>query len=182
VRRPRWGLLGRSRRPRDNGKPVLAVDIDGVVALFGFEESPSEVGVDFQVVEGRLQCLSTTAADLLRGLAAQYEVVWITGWEAGAERISQLLGLPEWPYLTFDGAARFGSADWKLPPLERYARGRPLAWIDDSLDERCYAWARQRPEPTLLVGAEPDVGLEEAQAETLSDWAHSVGSAQAAPR
>ena len=63
-----------------------------------------------------------------------------------------MLGLPdELPVLSFDGRARFGTAHWKLEALDEYAGGRPLAWIDDSLDESCYAWAAQREAPTLLV-------------------------------
>ena len=53
--------------------------------------------------------------------------------------------------LTFDGRARFGTAHWKLEALDEYAGDRPLAWIDDSLDESCHAWAAARPAPTLLV-------------------------------
>ena len=39
----------------------------------------------------------------------------------------------------FDGRARFGTAHWKLDALGEYAGNRPLAWIDDSLDESCHA-------------------------------------------
>jgi hypothetical protein len=173
VRRFRLQFPGRGRRPADNGKPILAVDIDGVISLFGFDEPPSRFGIEFHLVDGSMQCLSTQAGRLLRQLADQYELVWVTGWERGAQRMSRLLRLPKWPYLTFDGAARFGSADWKLAPLERYARGRALAWIDDSFDERCYEWARDRDEPTLLVATEPEIGLTEKEAEALSDWANS---------
>ena len=176
MKRFRLPLPGRSPRPADNGRPILAVDIDGVVSLFGFDEPPEISGVEFQLVNGTMQCLSTTAARLLRQLADQYEVVWVTGWEQGAQRMSELLNLPTWPYLTFAGAARFGSADWKLAPLEKYARGRALAWIDDSFDEVCYEWAQRREEPTLLIATEPEVGLGEVHAEALSGWARSFAA------
>ena len=71
------------------------------------------------------------------------------------------------PHLTFDGAARFGSAHWKLGPLDEYGKGRAMAWVDDNFDESCYEWARGRPEPTLLVPTEAHLGLEEAQTEAL---------------
>ena len=74
-----------------------------------------------------------------------------------------MLGLPELPVLSFDGAARFGSAHWKLGPLDEYGKGRRVAWIDDNFDESCYEWARRRDQPTLLVPTEPQLGLEEAQ-------------------
>ena len=72
-----------------------------------------------------------------------------------------ILGVPELPYLTFDGRAQFGTAHWKLEALEEYAGNRPLAWIDDSLDESCYEWAEHRKAPTLLVPTESAIGLEE---------------------
>lgn len=176
MRRLRLPLSKRAPRPADNGRPVLAVDIDGVVSLFGFDEPPRAVEVEFHLVEGKMQCLSITAARLLQALADRYEVVWVTGWERGAQEMAQLLQLPEWPYLTFNGAARFGSADWKLAPLERYARGRALAWLDDSFEEACYEWARQREEPTLLVDVEPESGLLDVHAEALGGWARSFAT------
>jgi hypothetical protein len=176
----RLRIPGWPRRPADNGRPILAVDIDGVVSLFGFDEPPTSSGVEFHLVDGRMQCLSITAARLLCQLADQFEVVWVTGWEGGAQGMSRLLRLPRWPYLTFAGAARFGSADWKLAPLEKYARGRALAWIDDSFDEVCYEWAQRREEPTLLIATEPEVGLLEVHAEALSGWARSLAAEEPA--
>ncbi|HET7590272.1 MAG TPA: hypothetical protein VFK14_08865 [Solirubrobacterales bacterium] len=178
MKRLRLPRARRAPRPADNDRPILAVDLDGVVSLFGFEEPPRAVEVEFQLVDGKMHCLSRTAAQLLRALADRYEVVWVTGWERGAHQMAQLLALPEWPYLTFDGAARFGSADWKLAPLEHYARGRALAWLDDSFDETCYEWARQRREPTLLVGTEPETGLLDVHAEALGGWARSLAAAE----
>ena len=169
--------FGRSRRGSGSGRgdtPVLAVDIDGVISLFGFEGTPQVEGAELELIEGALHCISMPAGNQLRRLAEHFEIVWATGWEAGGERVSQLLGLPQWPSLSFKGSARFGSADWKLEPLGRYAHGRPLAWIDDSLDEACYAWARARTEPTLLVETEPQTGMQEVQVEALLGWARSL--------
>ena len=85
-----------------------------------------------------------------------------------------LLGLPELPHVAFDGTARFGSAHWKLGPLEAYCGGRPLAWIDDNFDESCYRWARARSEPTLLVPTDPADGLQEAETEALIAWGRGL--------
>ena len=53
--------------------------------------------------------------------------------------------------LTFDGRARFGTAHWKLEALDEYAGDRPLAWIDDSLDESCHDVGRgpRRTDPAV---------------------------------
>lgn len=158
----------------NSARPILAVDIDGVLSLFGFDTPPESSDFEFRLVAGTMHCFSSAAGRLVQDLAHDFDIVWASGWEQEVEELSELLGLPEWPYLTFKGAARFGSADWKLAPLQRYARGRSLAWVDDSLDEACYEWARNRPEPTLLVEVESHVGLQQVHVEALTAWAKSL--------
>jgi hypothetical protein len=156
-------------------RPILAVDVDGVISLFGFEEPPDGAMARFQLIDGMMHCISLAAGDRLRRLAEHYDLVWATGWEDKAnDYLPNILGMPELPYLSFDGAARFGSAHWKLGPLDEYGRGRPLAWIDDNFDDSCYEWARQRSEQTLLVPTETHLGLEEAHTEALAAWAKGL--------
>jgi hypothetical protein len=156
-------------------QPVLAVDVDGVISLFGFDEPPDRSEARFELVDGMVHCISLAAGERLRRLDEHFELVWATGWEEKANfYLPSVLGLPEFPFLSFDGAARFGSAHWKLGPLDEYAKGRPAAWIDDSFDESCYDWARGRDEPTLLVPTESHLGLEEAQVEALTVWASGL--------
>lgn len=153
-------------------RPVLAVDVDGVVSLFGFDEPPDSSTARFVRVGGVEHCISLPAGERLRRLSELYDLVWASGWEEQANaHLPEILGLPELPYLGFDGAARFGSAHWKVAPLDEYARGRPLAWVDDSLEETCYEWARQRDVPTLLMPTESHLGLEEIHVDALIAWA-----------
>jgi hypothetical protein len=154
-------------------RPLLAVDVDGVISLFDFDEPPAKTEAHFELIDGIVHCLSLAAGERLRRLMDVYEPVWASGWEGRAnDYLPGILGIPEFPYLSFDGAARFGSANWKLDPLEAYAHGRPLAWVDDSFDDACYEWARKRSAPTLLVPTESHLGLEEVQVEALTAWAH----------
>ncbi len=156
-------------------KPILAIDIDGVISLFGFDEVPDRSRARFELVDGVMHCISLRAGERLRRLAEHYELIWASGWEDKANYyLPTTLGLPELPHLSFDGAARFGSAHWKLSPLDAYCRGRALAWLDDNLDESCYEWARARAEPTLLVPTEPQIGLEETETEALIAWARGL--------
>jgi len=156
-------------------RPILAVDVDGVISLFGFEEPPERSLARFQLVDGMVHCISLVAGDRLVRLGEHFELVWATGWEEKANfYLPDLLGIPELPVISFDGAARFGSAHWKLGPLDEFARGRALAWIDDNFNEGCYEWAEEREEPTLLVPTEPHLGIEEAHVEALRSWALSL--------
>jgi hypothetical protein len=158
-----------------SSKPILAVDVDGVISLFGFDEPPDRAIARFELVDGMVHCISTAAGERLQRLSELYDLVWATGWEDRAnDSLAPLLGLPELPFLSFDGAARFGSAHWKLGPLDEYGGDRALAWIDDSFDESCVDWANGRDAPTLLVPTESPYGLEEAQTETLITWAQDL--------
>ena len=123
-----------------------------------------------------VHCISLPAGDRLQRLSEHYEhgLGDAGGRTKPTTTCRNILGLPVLPHLTFNGTARFGSAHWKLGPLDEYCQGRPMAWIDDNLDESCYEWARARPEPTLLVPTEPHLGLEEAQTEALVAWARGL--------
>jgi hypothetical protein len=156
-------------------RPILAIDVDGVISLFGFEQPPPTEEAKFELVDGMVHCISLLAGKRLLRLAEYYEMVWATGWEDRAnDYLPNILGLPNLPFLTFNGAARFGSAHWKLGPLDEYCAGRAMAWIDDNFDESCYEWARSRSEPTLLIPTEAHLGLEEAHTEALAAWARGL--------
>lgn len=170
--------FGRSRRrgstSDEGGKPVLAVDVDGVVLLHGFDEPPGWPAATLEMIDGMIHPLAVGAGDRLRELSRHFDLVWASGWERRTNLLAPLLGMPEHPYLSFKGAARFGSADWKLAPLTEYASGRALAWIDDSFDDSCYEWARSREEPTLLVPTESERGLQDDHVAALLGWARSL--------
>jgi len=154
-------------------RPILFLDVDGVISLFGFPSRTQPPG-QFHWVDGIAHCISDGAGPRLCRLAEAFEMVWATGWEEKAnEYLPILLNLPddELPVLTFDGRAVFGTAHWKLEAIEEYAGQRALAWVDDSLDSSCYEWAQRRSAPTLLVPTEPDHGLEEAHVAALEGWA-----------
>jgi len=166
------------RRKEKSDAPILAVDIDGVISLFGFDQpvepgkgDPSNAPGEFHLIDGMLHCIALDTGPRLNRLAESYELVWASGWEERAnDHLPGILGIPELPHLTFDGRARFGTAHWKLNALDEYAVSRPLAWIDDSLDSGCFEWAEQRSAPTLVVPTESDVGLLEAHVEALERW------------
>jgi len=149
--------------------------VDGVISLFGFEATARPPG-SFHSIDGILHCLSAQAGPRLRRLADRFELVWASGWEEKAnEYLPHLLGLPgALPVLTFDGRAVFGTAHWKLEAIAEYAEGRPAAWIDDSLDDRCTRWARKRKVPTLLIETDAATGITDADVDRLLRWADAL--------
>ena len=158
-------------------RPILAVDIDGVISLFGFEEPPDRDDASFELVDGMVAL--HLAAGRRAAAAAGRALRAGLGQRLGGQSEllpAQLLGLPELPHVSFDGAARFGSAHWKLGPLDEYAHGP-----GDGLDRR------QLRRELLRVGASarrsrpcwsrpsPHLGLEEAHVRGLERrWAQPV--------
>ncbi|HEV2923389.1 MAG TPA: hypothetical protein VGW98_05110 [Solirubrobacteraceae bacterium] len=93
-------------------RPLLLVDIDGVISLFGQPAAGSPerlaaggtpLDASFHAIEGIPHFLSSTAAAHLLSLAELFELVWASGWEERAnEHLPHLLGLPKrLPFLRF---------------------------------------------------------------------------------
>jgi HAD domain in Swiss Army Knife RNA repair proteins len=158
--------------------PLLMVDIDGVISLFGVSNQPPPVAGSFHSIEGIPHFLSSAAAAHLLELEAVFDLVWASGWEEKAnEHLPHLLGLPAaLPFLRFARGVGRSNAHWKLEAIDAYASGRALAWIDDSLNPACHAWAQARAAPTLLVQTVPEQGLTVRETELLTAWARGLQS------
>ena len=156
-------------------RPILFVDVDGVISLFGFDRHAAPPG-RFQLVDGIPHCIGHESGRRLARVADLYELVWATGWEDKAnDYLPRLLEMPgKLPCLTFEGRVAGGAAHWKVDAIAEYAADRPAAWIDDNLDERCERWAQERRPPTLLVRTEPAVGIDEEHVELLIAWAERL--------
>jgi hypothetical protein len=169
--------------PGNQGVPLLLVDVDGVISLYGFDLDTRPPG-SFVTVDGIHHYLSATAGEHLRALSAHFELVWCTGWEDRADDyLPHALSLPfRLPFLTFDGMPGATERHWKLDAIERHVgRHRPVAWIDDDHDG-CREWADGRPGPTLLVTTDPAVGITDGHVEELVLWARHVRTTDRAPR
>jgi HAD domain in Swiss Army Knife RNA repair proteins len=171
-----------------NVRPLLFLDVDGVISVFGFPQGYGLAagGAPFEArpagglhsINGVLHYISSDCGRHLRRLGGRFELVWATGWEDAAnEHLPHLLGLPgELPCLSFDGRVRAGAAHWKIEAIAEYAGAtRPLAWIDDNLDDSCHAWAAARKAPTLIIETVRHQGMLEAHVELLLNWCDGLG-------
>ena len=159
-----------------NDKPLLLIDVDGVISLFGFDPARPPEG-RFQLVDGIVHLLSATAGKHLRELAAEFELAWCTGWEEKAnEYLPLALELPgPLACLSFGAAVPIPDAHWKVAAIDAFAGSeRPVAWIDDAHDDSCAEWARRRPGPTLLVPTEPATGIGPEHVRALREWARAT--------
>jgi HAD domain in Swiss Army Knife RNA repair proteins len=160
-------------------KPILFVDVDGVISLFGFAPDVGQLPGPLHWIDGVAHCIPPAVGERLVRLAEDFELVWATGWEERAnEHLPFLLDLPfnDLPTLTFDGRAVFGSSHWKVDAIDEYAGERAAAWIDDNMNEECHAWANRREAPTLLVETLPSEGLTDEHVERLRAWGSRVGA------
>jgi hypothetical protein len=162
--------------PHMQDKPLLFVDIDGVISLWGFHSNARPNGA-FHNVDGVIHFLSSEAGMHLLSLATRFDLVWCSGWEEKAEEhLPHALALPAGlPFLSFPRDPGRRHAHWKLAAIEAHAgERRPMAWIDDAHDDACRAWAGGRDAPTLLVTTTPAVGLSAVHAQQLTAWADAL--------
>lgn len=168
-----------NRRSTHRARPLLLVDVDGVISLFGFDPASPPPG-SWQTVDGIAHLLSARAGAHLRRLSQAYELAWCTGWEEKAdEYLPHALGLTDrFPHVSLADAIPAVHGHWKLDAIDRYAGSeRAVAWIDDAHDERCRAWAAARPGPTLLVTTDPASGITEKEVAELLAWAKAQAAA-----
>ena len=157
-------------------RPLLLIDVDGVLSLFGFEPPPP-AGIVWATVDGFPHALAQAAGPRLTRLAETFDCMWCTGWEERAEeQLPRLLGLPGgWPHVTFATRPGASPLHWKLAAIEAaIGPARPVAWIDDAFDATCEAWAAARPGPALLVRTDPAAGLLDEHVTRLESWARGL--------
>lgn len=155
----------------NEAKPLLLVDIDGVLSLFGFCSIKVPERCRWHQVDGIPHLLSQDAAGHLLDLAPVFDLVWCSGWKDRAnDHLPYVLGIGPFPHLVFGESP----GHWKLAAVIEHAGDRPLAWIDDDLNDVVRDWAAARPQPTLLVETEPATGLTAELAARLRAWGESL--------
>lgn len=150
-------------------QPILFLDVDGVISVFGFDAAVADAG-DLYLVDGLPHHIPAAMSKRVLQVLPAFEAVWATGWGVRAnDHLVHMLGMPG-ELEVVDFATRpstDGSGHWKLVELTARAAGRAAAWIDDGHNEECRSWAEGRDEPTLLVSTEPNVGMTDRHVEEL---------------
>lgn len=156
-------------------KPLLLLDIDGVLCPFGRDGKYLKGIPDYQQMDDHPGWWSPDHTEMLQELSKLYEIVWATMWMDDAnDVISPLHGLERLPFVVFDRIPE--NKTFKLPAVSRFIEDRPVAWIDDDLFEDAYEWAAERHQtiPTKLVHTWPAHGLGEQEMSELRLFAYEL--------
>jgi hypothetical protein len=186
---PRRGGNGASRRP------ILGVDVDGVLNLLEDRHDPRAVRAELWTTPtGWLIPIPVGTGERLARLSDAFEMVWATAWGTNAyPALKDILALERpWPVIDLWSEYVPDVAEtWKLPAVERWLEeqdasdgwypwpGAPFAWLDDDLEDDAMAWADERAlwTPTLLIRVDPATGLTDEHVERLVAWAAGLARA-----
>lgn len=172
-------------------RPILAVDVDGVLNPWGMPRSQRmQAGFyDTRTPQwgGAPLTFNPRHGPMLLDFAERtgFELMWATAWQEGANKwVSPLLGLPELPVLHC--YPDMHGPNWKFEPILPQVAGRPMAWLDDqffesSVDDVSDWFLDRRPDvPTLLVPIEDYTGLTIEHLNTVESWWSDVSASRAA--
>lgn len=159
---------------RSDPKPILFVDIDGVLNTFGGPCPDEYEEHDLFPEDDEPVRINPNSAGWLAELSLEFDLVWGSGWTAkDREVLPRVLELPP-----FAGAAKMPPIPFdpseKVAVIADYVGSRACAWIDDLHTPRGIAWAAERVQPTLLVHADSAIGMTREHVDLLLDWAGSL--------
>ncbi|MFI6789889.1 HAD domain-containing protein [Nonomuraea sp. NPDC050383] len=167
-------------------KPLLLVDVDGVLNPFGrpdpgFRRYRCTVGHEVYTVHLNPR----HGARLLElAIATGAELAWATTWEDHAnEWIGPRIGLPELPVVPMGPVLGSDMGEmFKTPHVAAYVERRPFVWFDDQVrwEDENFLRERQGLDDFLLVHVDPRGGLTSEHLARAHRWLTLSGFSQGA--
>jgi hypothetical protein len=154
-------------------RPLLLLDVDGVLSPYGTPLPPAGY-TEHHLFPGEEPVRVNPAHGAwITETSAVLDIAWATGWNDEAnELLAPLLHIARLPVIAMPPAPFHPSE--KVPLIAAYAGQRPAAWIDDLHTPEARNWAATRTSPTLLITADPAIGLVRESIDRLLAWAGAL--------
>lgn len=154
-----------------NEKPILFLDVDGVLNVLGTTEpheriyapAKTEAGAKARV-EGMYAIVPDGMKERLLRLWSHFEVIWATAWLGSASPVFC-------PWLDVEPCEYLPWLEYKLPAILRRAASRRWAWVDDDApwELNGLGWTHDHVEG-LIITPDPSEGLTDLHVERLIAW------------
>ena len=183
-------------------KPVLLVDVDGVINAMPSFGTPAASKFNLTIAEGYRIHLHPEIERMFKVLSQHFELVWGTAWttRANTEILPLIGGGDPWPVVDvfalgdkrndpwrivhgnrFSGET-LRTVSWKLEAVDEHVSqefaDRPVAWIDDDLGQDVDEWADDRAkasgQPVWIERTDPAKGITWQSVTNLVAFAREV--------
>lgn len=154
-------------------RPLLLLDVDGVLNPYGTSQPPAGYTEHHPFPDEEPVRVNSAHGAWITEASTVLDVAWATAWNDEANQLlAPLLHITCLPVITMP-AAPFHPSD-KIPLIAAYAQQRPAAWIDDLHTPQAHTWAATRSSPTLLITADPTIGLTRDAIDHVIVWAKAL--------
>lgn len=162
------------KKKLDIQKPILLLDIDGVINCFD-RTIPLEFYHQMLTWNNQLHWCSLPIGMMkkIQELDNVFEIHWCTAWEKNANNLARIVGISEKPFIPVcaDNHPNISKEliivndCWKLPYIQDYVeqnlKNKPIMFIDDEIESDTWAQERNVTIPTVFRKINNRTGITE---------------------